>query len=123
MTTETDAQTYLDGLPEDRRALIAAVRDLVRASLPDGYREGVGHGMLTWTIPLSRYPNTYNGQPLAAIALGSMKNYCTLHLTALYQSPAREERLRAAYAEAIAELIAAVPPDTFIAEHEAARAR
>ncbi|HSJ15192.1 MAG TPA: DUF1801 domain-containing protein [Longimicrobiales bacterium] len=139
-------EQYLEALPEDRRALIGAVRELILRNVPAGYTEAVAFDMLTWSIPLARYPDTYNGQPLACIALASKKNYCTLHLNSVYQSPEREQRLRAAYADAgrkldlgkacirfrrledlhtdaIAELIADVTPDCFIAEHEAARTR
>lgn len=144
--TEITPEQYLESLPADRRELIAAVRQLIERHIPSGYQESVSYGMLTWTIPLSRYPDTYNKQPLGVIALGSKKNYCTLHLNALYQAPEREEKLRSDYAaagqkldlgkacirfrrldelhrDAIAHLIADVTPDTFIAEHEAARAR
>jgi hypothetical protein len=139
-------EQYLAALPEASRIRISAVRDLVVRSLPAGYREAVVSGMLTWSIPLSYYPETYNRQPLACVALAARKQYCTLHLMPLYQNPEREQRLRAAYEaagrkldlgkacirfrepgdlhpEAIAAVLADLTPDTFIAEHEAARAR
>jgi hypothetical protein len=143
--TKLTTEQYLASLPEDRRALLAEVRELVVRHLPPGYAETATPGMLTWSVPLERYPNTYNRQPLACVSLASQKNYCTLHLNSVYQNRAREERLRAAYAaaerrldlgkacirfrrldeldaDAIAEAIA-LTPDQFIAEHEAARAR
>ena len=37
---------------------------MIRKNLPRGYREVMGWGMISYGIPLSRYPDTYNGQPL-----------------------------------------------------------
>jgi len=37
-------------------------------------------GTIGWTIPLSRYPDTYNKQPICYVALSSQKNYCSLYL-------------------------------------------
>jgi Domain of unknown function (DU1801) len=79
--------TYLAELPADRRKAIAAARALVRKHLPKGYKEGMGYGMITWTIPLSAYPDTYNKQPLCYVALAAQKNYNTLYLMSPYADP------------------------------------
>jgi hypothetical protein len=74
---QSDADTvedYLAELPEDRRATISAVRDVVNENLPAGYRETMAFGMIGWGIPLEDYPDTYNGQPLGIAALASQKN-------------------------------------------------
>jgi len=45
----SNAQTvdgYIAALPEDRRAAVEAVRNVVRENLPDGYREGMLFGMI-----------------------------------------------------------------------------
>ena len=65
---------YLAELPPERRAVIAAMRDRVNAHLPPGYEETMNWGMITWQIPLARYPITYNKQPLAYVALAAQKN-------------------------------------------------
>ena len=39
--------------------------------LPDGFEEGMQHGMISWHVPLDRYPDTYNGQPLGIAALAA----------------------------------------------------
>ena len=36
------------------------------------------YGMIGWYIPLERFPNTYNGQPLGLAALASQRNYMSL---------------------------------------------
>ena len=41
-------------------------------------------GMITYQVPLDRYPDTYNGQPLAYAALASQKNHMAVYLTGIY---------------------------------------
>lgn len=135
---------YLAELPEDRRQVVATLRDLIVRSLPEGYREAVAWGMITYCIPLERYPDTYNRQPLGYVSLAAQKSYFTLYLTTPYSEPGRAEwlaeRFRAAGKKldmgksclrfkrlddlplpAIEELIAATPPERLIEIHEAAR--
>jgi hypothetical protein len=60
--TAQSPDEYLDDLPAERRHAIARVRAVVRKHLPKGHSEFVSFGMLNTAIPLSRFPNTYNGQ-------------------------------------------------------------
>jgi hypothetical protein len=96
MATSTAAtvEEYLEGLPEDRAAVVAHVRDLVNASLPPGYVEGMLYGMITWMVPLQAYPETYNGKPLAYVSLAAQKNYYALYLMGVYADSGEEARLR-----------------------------
>ena len=83
----SEAQTvdeYLAELPEDRRAAISAVREVILENLPDGYEESMNWGMIAYEVPLSTYPDTYNGQPLSYAALASQKNHMAVYLTAVY---------------------------------------
>ena len=70
---------YLKELPVDRRREISRVRTMVRKHLPDGYREVMNFGMITYEVPLSRHPKSYNGQPLCFAALAAQKNYLSLY--------------------------------------------
>lgn len=91
---------YLAELPPERRAVVATVRDLVNRNLPSGYVETMRWGMITWEIPLARYPVTYNGQPLSYAALAAQKNNYALYLMQAYADPVHEGQLRRAYAAA-----------------------
>jgi len=77
-------------LPEDRRAAISAVRQVVLENLPQGYEEMMQFGMIGYVIPLERYPVTYNGQALQYAALASQKNYMSLYLMNVYSDEAVE---------------------------------
>lgn len=96
----TTPDEYLDGLPPERREVVATVRELVRKHLPAGYAEAVSFGMLSWEVPLERYPDTYNGQPLGYVALAAQKNHYALYLHGVYMDEEKAEALRAAYARA-----------------------
>src|ERR1051325_11749609 len=87
MSKASTVAEYLDSLPAERRAAIGTVRTMVKRSLPKGYKEMMNSGMITYAIPLSRYPATYNGLPLCYVALAAQKNYCALYLMGPYGDP------------------------------------
>ena len=137
-------EEYLDELTDDRRETVEAVRDVVRANLPDGYEETVQFGMISYVVPLERYPKTYNRQALQYAALASQKNYVSLYLMNVYGNEETErwfvDRYRASGKrldmgkscvrfksiddlplDLIGETIARTPVDDFIALYEKAR--
>jgi Domain of unknown function (DU1801) len=77
---------YLAELPDDRRKTIAATRALVRKHLPEGYKEMMLWGAITWVVPTSKLAETYNGYPLCYAALAAHKNFNTLYLLTAYGS-------------------------------------
>ena len=91
---------YLASLPPDRRKVISAVRRTIRAHLPAGFRETMNWGMISYEIPLKRYPDTYNGQPLMYAALAAQKNNYALYLTCADQDKALASRVKAQFAKA-----------------------
>lgn len=93
----TTVDQYLSELPEDRRSALEAVRDTILENLPAGYEEAMNWGMIAYQVPLERYPDTYNGQPLMVAALASQKNHMAVYLTGIYMSEASREAFEAAY--------------------------
>ena len=88
---------YLDELPPDRRAVVSRVRAAVNKAMPKGYEEGMLWGMIAWYVPLKRYPDTYNKQPLAYVALAAQKNKYSLYLMGVYGEKKQEQALKAAF--------------------------
>jgi hypothetical protein len=86
---------YLESVPADRRPAIEAVRDVINANLPDGFVEGVEFGMLSWHVPLERYPDTYNGRPLGIVALADQKHHMAVYLMGIYGDEADAAWFRA----------------------------
>jgi uncharacterized protein YdhG (YjbR/CyaY superfamily) len=93
----TSVTAYLAALPDDRRRALTAVRKVIRKNLPEGFEEGVQFGMISYHVPLSRYPDTYNGQPLMLAALASQKNYMAVYLMTVYATPERAAAFQSAY--------------------------
>lgn len=135
---------YLAELPPERREVVSAVRDVVLRNLPAGYRESMSFGMIGYGIPLERYPDTYNKQPLMYAGLAAQKSHYALYLMCVYQDPQAEAAFREAYARAgkkldmgkscvrfrrlddlpldvVARTIASTPPEELIRQYEASR--
>jgi hypothetical protein len=137
-------EEYLNELPEDRRAVVSAVRDVIVRNLPAGYREAMNWGMINYEVPLERYPDTYNGHPLTYVALGAQKNYFSLYLMCAYGDSEQGAWFKSAFSKAgkkldmgkscvrfrkledlpldvIGQAVARVPLDRYIAWYEASR--
>ena len=135
---------YLAELPEERRAELARVRQVLRRHMPKGYKETLGYGVITWSVPLKVYPDTYNGQPLCYAALANQKNYLSVYVMCVYGNKALAGRLREGFKKAgkrldmgkscirfkraddlaldvIGELIAAVPMERYVAMAKSVR--
>lgn len=136
-------QEIIAALPPGRREAISRVRDVIVANLPPGYEEGVQFGMISYHVPLSVFPNTYNRRPLGYLALASQKNYMSLYLNNVYGDRETERWFKERYAasgkrldmgksclrfkrvddlplDVIAETVARTPVDRFIAGYRAA---
>jgi hypothetical protein len=88
---------FLAGLPAERRNEAERVRSLVLEYLPQGYEEVVSKNTLVYQVPLERYPDTYNGQPLWYVALSNAKSYLSLHLMRVYGDAKQTKRLEEAF--------------------------
>jgi hypothetical protein len=95
----TTVGEYLAELEPDRREAVEAVLGVVREHLPDGYEEGMQWGMVAWYVPLERYPDTYNGQPLQLAALASQKRHLAIYLNSIYADPGLREEFEERYRE------------------------
>lgn len=94
---------YLKELPPERRAIVAAVREVVLANLDPDFEEGMGYGMISWHVPHRVYPPGYHCNPklpLPFAALASQKNYLSLYLTSVYAERAEESWLRKEFEKA-----------------------
>jgi hypothetical protein len=91
---------YLDGLPEERRAVVSQVRSVILENLPDGFRETMNWGMIAYEVPLERYPKTYNKQPLMYMALAAQKNHYAVYSSGVYMDPLGETWLKSEFDKA-----------------------
>lgn len=80
-------QDYLANLPEDRKAAVLSLRKTILDNLPEGFTEGMGYGMLCYSVPHSLYPKGYHCDPklpLPFISLASQKNFIALYHMGVY---------------------------------------
>ena len=142
----TTVEDYLAELPEDRRAAISAVREVILANLPAGYEERMQYGLIGYVVPHSLYAAGYHcdpKQPLQFAGLGSQKNHMSLYLMCIYGNSSMLDWFREAYLatgkgldmgkacvrfkklddlplDVVGQAIARVPVATYIAAVEAA---
>src|SRR5205823_1228790 len=93
-------EEYLGSLPEERRAAMSAVRQVILANLPEGYEECMQCGMIGYVVPHSLYPPGYHchpSQPLQYAALGSQKNHMALYLCTVYGDADTQKWFQQAY--------------------------
>lgn len=145
-SSATTPDDYIAELPEDRLDAITELRQIILENLPAGYEEGMNFGMITYEVPLEVYPDTYNGKPLMYAALANQKRHFAVYLSGIYQDDGRRDDFLDAYRatgkrldvgqscvrfrkaedvpfEVIAEAIAAVPMDEFVAVAKRAHSR
>ena len=138
-------QQYLDELDDAQRAEIEPVYRAVHDAMPEGYDEGMAWGMITWSVPLADFPDTYNGEPLCYVSLAAQKRHNALYLMGLYSDSAQAAEFRDRWTEdgrrldmgksclrfrraddlrldLVTDAVAATPPETMMALHERAHA-
>jgi len=83
-STALTIEEYLSELPQERREAITKVRRTILENLPEGFKEAMNWGMITYQVPLEVYPDTYNKKPLMYAALANQKNHMAVYLTGIY---------------------------------------
>ncbi|QRN93743.1 DUF1801 domain-containing protein [Archangium violaceum] len=98
----TTVDQYLASLPEDRRAALSAVRDVILENLDESYEEGMQYGMIGYYVPHKVFPAGYHcdpKQPLPFASLASQKNHMAVYLMCVYGQPEQEKWFREAWAK------------------------
>ncbi|MEM8557990.1 MAG: DUF1801 domain-containing protein [Bacteroidota bacterium] len=144
--TVPSVDDFLATLPDDRRTALDAVRATILDRLPEGVEEAMQGTMVAYQVPLTTYPDTYNGKPLMMAALASQKRHMAVYLMGIYADEATRNDFEAAYRatgkrfdvgkscvrfrtlddlplDVVGDAVAAVDVPTFIARYEAARKR
>ncbi|MFD0861130.1 DUF1801 domain-containing protein [Sungkyunkwania multivorans] len=86
----SDAKTpeeYIANLPDDRKEPVSKLRKIINDKLPKGFQEGMGYGMIGYTVPHSTYPDGYHCDPkvpLPFMNLASQKNFIALYHSGIY---------------------------------------
>lgn len=81
---------YLKELPEERIVPMVKLREVIRKNIPKGFTEGMGYGMMGYSVPHSIYPAGYHctpTDPLPFAAIASQKNFIALYHMGIYANP------------------------------------
>lgn len=81
---------YIAELPEDRQKAISELRKVIKKNLPKGFKEGMGYGMMGWSVPHTIYPAGYHCKPtdpLPFMGLASQKNFIAVYHMGVYSDP------------------------------------
>ncbi|MGC4100650.1 DUF1801 domain-containing protein [Ferruginibacter sp.] len=82
--------TYIDELPEERKEVMNKLRKIIKKNLPKGFKEGMGYGMMGWSVPHSIYPAGYHcnpSDPLPFMGIASQKNFVAVYHMGIYGDP------------------------------------
>lgn len=99
----TTVDTYIAELPEDRQKAVKELRKVIKKNLPKGFKEGMGYGMMGWSVPHSIYPAGYHcnpKDPLPFMGLASQKNSINFYHMGIYADPKLLKWFQDAHAKA-----------------------
>lgn len=80
-------EDYISQLPEDRKAPMTKLHNLIKDNMPEGLESGMGNGIPAYFVPKSVYPPGYHCKPfppLPFINIASQKNFIALYHSGLY---------------------------------------
>ncbi|RNC87938.1 MAG: DUF1801 domain-containing protein [Winogradskyella sp.] len=80
-------EDYISQLPEERKAPMTKLHNLIKDNMPKGLESGMGYGMPAYFVPKSIYPPGYHCKPfppLPFINIASQKNFIALYHSGLY---------------------------------------
>lgn len=86
----TTVDAYIAELPEDRKKAMIELRKGIKKNLPKGFKEGMGYGMMGWSVPHSLYPPGYHCTPelpLPFMGIAAQKNFIAVYHMGVYADP------------------------------------
>ena len=95
---------YIESLPEDRKAVMSALRKEIKKNIPKGFAETMGYGAMGWVVPHSMYPAGYHcdpKQPLPFMGIASQKNFVAVYHMGVYANKKLLDWFTAEYAKQV----------------------
>ena len=93
-------EDYIDQIPEDRKATIKKLREIINKNLPKGFQETMSYGMIGYVVPHTIYPKGYHCTPelpLPFMNIASQKNFIAVYHMGVYAKKELLEWLVAEY--------------------------
>ncbi len=85
-----NAEDYIKQVPAEKQEAIKKLREVILKNLPKGFQEGVGYGMMGYSVPHSIFPKGYHcdpKQPLPFAGLAAQKNFVAFYHMGIYAMP------------------------------------
>jgi len=82
-------EEYIDALEEDRTIIIKKIYGILKEHLPKGFEEAFQYQMISFVVPLKRYPKGYlnrKDEPLPFISLASQKHHIAIYHYGIYSN-------------------------------------
>jgi len=99
-----ELQAYFDDLPEERKAPMLQLWQVLTDNIPAGFEARMCYKMPSFVIPHTVYPAGYHCDPklpLGFISLASQKNYIVMHHMGLYANNELLEWFTAEYSKRV----------------------
>ncbi len=80
-------EEYIARLPEERKAAMQKLREVISVNIPEGFEETMSYGMIGFVVPHSVYPSGYHCNtklPLPFVNIASQKNFIALYHMGIY---------------------------------------
>ena len=88
MTSQaTTPEEYLNEVPEERKQSLLKLRAVILKNLPNGFKEGMGYGMIGYVVPHDIYSSGYHCDsklPLPFMGFASQKNSINFYHMGIY---------------------------------------
>src|SRR6218665_889488 len=99
----TTVDDYIEEMPEDRKAAIKKLRDVIKKNIEKCFKECMGYGMAGYVVPHSKYPAGYHcnpKDPLPFLGFASQKNFIAIYHMGVYSDPKLLKWFQDAHAKA-----------------------
>lgn len=86
-STALTVENYLKEVPTERQEAFSRLRNVILENLPKGFSEGMGYGMIGYSVPHSLYPAGYHCDPkipLPFLSIASQKNFIAIYHMGIY---------------------------------------
>lgn len=83
-------EKYLSEISPDKQKAVEELRKVIKKNLPKGFKEGMGYGMMGYSVPHSKYPAGYHCDPKAPLpflGLAAQKNFIAVYHMGVYADP------------------------------------
>ena len=80
-------EEYIAAIPEDRKAAMNELRNVILKKIPKGFSEEMNYGHIGYVVPHSIYPSGYHCEPKAPLpflGIASQKNFIALYHMGIY---------------------------------------